>query len=270
MIGQKRIKYRIKQLIDIDCFPSFIILIAPRGYGKRTLAKFIANELKAYYASCGAKVDDVREVIDTAYKATEKCFYCIENGDLMRNEAKNAMLKITEEPPKNAYFCLNVTDEKFLLDTIKSRGMVFHLDEYTQKEIEEYYEFKKDVLDSSAISSNLLQIAKCPGDLNFLSEYGDDFINYVRLVIDNIAEVEPANAFKSSYKLALKNNAGYDLDLFFRAFCWECINRIKEDPLRYAQGIIVTSPFAVQAVQPGVNKQQLYDMWVFKIREVWL
>ena len=267
MIGQTKVRDKIKQLIDNNRCPSFIVLIAPRGYGKRTLAKYISYMLNATYAPCGAKVDEIREVIDTAYKVREKVLYCIEDGDLMRNEAKNAMLKITEEPPESAYFCLNVSDERYLLDTIRSRGTVFHLDLYSMNELKQYY----GTLDSTkTLDEKLYQIANCPGELNLLMQYGSDFLEYVDLVMDNIAEVEPANAFKSSSKLALKTDEGYDLNLFFRSFCWECINRIKQDPLRYSQGVLATSPFVNQSMQSGVNKQQLYDMWVFKIREVWL
>lgn len=267
MIGQTKVWEKICKLIDNRHFPSFIILLAPRGYGKKTLAKNIAIKLQATYATCGAKVDEIREVIDTANKVRDRVFYCIEDGDSMSLMAKNAMLKITEEPPENAYFCLCITDEKYLLATIKSRGTVFNLDGYSTKELEMYYDgFDRKNLDSKTIST----IAKCPGDINLLNEYGKEFIDYVNLVIDNISEVEPANAFKSSSKLALKGEEGYDLCLFFSTFCLLCLDRMKSDPLRYSQGILATSKFVPKAMQSGVNKQQLYDMWVFSIRGVWL
>ena len=267
MIGQTNVWNKIKQLIDNNRCPSFIVLIAPQGYGKRTLAKAIAFSLGATYAPCGAKVDEIREVIDTAYRVRDKVFYCIEDGDIMRNEAKNAMLKITEEPPDSAYFCLCVTDDRYLLDTIKSRGAVFNLDTYSKEELNWYCMS----LDECKMDTEILcSIAQCPGDINILQQYGNEFIDYVNLVVDNIAEVEPANAFKSSSKLALKNEEGYDLRLFFSAFCRECVNRMKQDPLHYAQGIVATSKFVMKSIQPGVNKQQLYDMWVFHIRGVWL
>lgn len=246
-------------------FPHFVVLIAPRGCGKRTLAKYISEKLNASYAECGIKVDEVREVIDTAYKVRDKVLFCIADADTMRAEAKNAMLKITEEPPENAYFVLTVQDDSTLLDTIKSRSVQLILDPYIPSQLEEYAKLKGwDCKELCSMVSN-------PYELGKLREYGKDFIDYVELVLDNIAEVEPSNAFKSSSKLSLKSeDEGYDLGVFFSVFIYLCEKRLKDDPVRYAQGMYVTEPFLTRVNRLGVNKQQLYDSWVFDIREVWL
>ncbi|MBL1680403.1 hypothetical protein ELD14_28950, partial [Klebsiella pneumoniae] len=80
----------------------------------------------------------VREVIDNSYSCYTKTMYCLSNADNMRSQAKNAMLKITEEPPENAYFCITAIDESSLLDTIKSRAQVLRMNEYLPSEISEY------------------------------------------------------------------------------------------------------------------------------------
>jgi hypothetical protein len=239
------------------------VVVAPRGCGKRLLASYIANKMQATYVRCGVKVDEVRAIIDSAYTARDKILYCMEDADTMRAEAKNAMLKVTEEPPKNAYFCMTVEDDSSLLDTIKSRANVIHLEPYTEIELQEYAKKYDKVIPN-------LSAAMSPYEVDMLYKYGEEFVNYVNLVIDNIAEVQPANAFKSGGKLALKNEEDkYDLKLFFGLFMNLCVERLMKDPLKYATGIEITSSYYNKVGMLGVNKQQLYDMWVFDLRGVW-
>lgn len=271
MIGQKRVIEYIDR--TIDNFPSFIVIVGMKGCGKRTIAKYIAERLKAVYAPCGIKVDEVREVIQTATMSKERVVYCFEDADTMRNEAKNAMLKITEEPPRDAYFIMTVSNDGSVLDTIKSRAIVIQLQPYSYDDLITYYDNNSDIVGISGLSKDTVcNIATNPHEINMLCGYGQEFIDYVNLVIDNISEVEPANAFKSSKSLALKNEPElYDLKLFWETFCDVCLQRIQTDPLRFANGINVTCPFITQVTtRLGVNLGQLYDSWVFKIREVWL
>lgn len=264
MIGQRSIIDWIDR--NLDNFPTFIIFVAPRGCGKRMLAHYVARKLGANYAPCGVKVDEVREVINTAYSTRDKALYCFEDADTMRAEAKNAMLKVTEEPPANAYFCMTVEDESSLLDTIKSRGHVILLQPYTRDEIKDY------VLDKYGEDAPMVicDVASTPREADLMVQYGPDFMDYVELVVDNVAEVQPANAFKSSGKLALKNEEDkYDLKLFWNAFISICIKRVMDDSLKYTQGVCTTIPYLLKCERLGVNKVQLYDDWVFNIREVW-
>ena len=273
MIGQKRFIEYLDNIINN--FPGFTILVGPRGSGKRMLSRLIAVKLGANYSECGIKVDEVREMIDTAYKAQEKIVYCIADADNMRNEAKNALLKVTEEPPKNAYFVLTVEDDSTLLDTIKSRGRLFYMAPYSEEELIAYYNSKKF---TSYIDVNLIaEIAYCPYDVDMLVKYGKEFIDFVELVLNNIDKVQPSNAFKSATKLALKSEDDkYDLKLFFSTFMALCIKKLEqsdisdEEEAKYSSGIIVTSPFAGKCCKLGVNKAQLYDEWVLDIRKAWL
>ena len=106
-------------------------------------------------------------------------------------------------------------------------------------------------------------------------EYGEEFLYYVQLVIDNICKVQPANAFKSSSKLALKPNSdGYDLQVFFIMVIK--LLEIKALQFFYAgmdtwdayfNAVCLTDTYVPKANKLGVNKQQLYDDWVFNIRK---
>lgn len=260
MIGQNKITSWIDN--NVGSFPHFVVFVGKKGSGKKTLCKYVCSKLGLIYAPCDIKVDMVREVIDTAYMSNTKVMYCFSDADNMRSEAKNAMLKITEEPPENAYFCLTVSNEAYLLDTIKSRASVFKIQPYTIQEIDEYFLMKNSKQDRKLICD----ICETPYEVDLLCEYGSEFIDYVNLVIDNIAEVEPANAFKSSLKLNIKNEGGYDLGLFFKCFMKLCLKR---NTGKYLRGVVVASKYLNDVDKMGINKQHLYDRFVFELREVW-
>lgn len=264
MIGQTKILDWVDS--NIENFPHFIIIVGERGSGKTTLSKVIANRLNANFAVSGIKVDEIREVINTAYNVKDTSLYCVKDADTMRNEAKNAMLKITEEPPKNAYFIMTVEDDSTLLDTIKSRSFVFYMEPYSEPELRSY--FLEAHENEDADIDFVCDMATTPYEVDKLIEYGKDFIDYVNLVIDNVALVEPANAFKSGKQLALKGEEGYDLKIFFRTFMLMCLYRLPADDITISKYIVATAPYLSKVSKLGVNKQQLYDSWVFEIRSL--
>lgn len=251
--------------------PHFIVLIGAKGSGKRTLAYTIAHIQGCVYSEVDTKVDTVRSVIESAYTSATKVLYCFADADTMRAEAKNAMLKITEEPPENAYFVLTVQDDSTLLDTIKSRADVIRMLPYSQQNLKSYIEDQQITSDKNEIEQ-MVYVCNTPGDINILKGYDfKEFYEYVKLVYENIATVEPANAFKSSSKLAIKDDEGYDLRLFWQMFTYVALEDLMHTGrAQNGKVVFVTQTYLNKLQKVGVNKQQLYDSWVFDIREAWL
>ena len=265
MIGQTKILEWI--YANKENAPHFVVLIGSRGSGKRTLAQEMAKVWGCVYSETDIKVDNVREVIDSAYKSATKVMYCFADADSMRAEAKNAMLKITEEPPVNAYFVMTVRDESSLLDTIKSRSQVFLMEGYNSEQLLAYAVGNYDSARKGHMGI-IPKICATPGDIDLLYKHEvEPFYQFVNLVLENIATVEPANAFKSAQKLALKTDEGYDLELFLK-----CVLAIlyRQGTKKAADGICVTSRCLNKLQKVGVNKVQLYDSWVFDIRGEWV
>ena len=272
MIGQVNNRSKILIWIEDDNVPHFIVIVGPRGCGKTMLTKYLADKMKCMYAVSDIKVDAIREIINTAYTATDAIVYHIQNADNMRAEAKNALLKITEEPPKNAYFVMTIQNDSSLLATLKSRAQVLRVEPYTKEELKQYAQEKYP---DDNWTDLLMSIVSTPYDIDVLSVYDKTaFIDYVNLVIDNIGAVEPANAFKSANALQFKDTevdrTKFDLKLFFSAFVSLCEQRIYNGQYdnKWADAVIVTTPYIDKVTKLGVNKQQLYDKWVFEIREV--
>lgn len=275
MIGQISLFEKIKGQIERGKFPRFSILIGEKGSGKQTLSKEISKLLSCPISFVDIKAEAIREVIDTAYKTELPIIYVIADCDNMSNVAANALLKVTEEPPKNAYFILTCENEENLLQTIRSRGVTYMLEPYS-------YEDKCDYIEGQGVpefeedENFILEVASNCGEVQqMLNMDVHQFKAYVNLVIDNIAEVSGSNAFKIGDKIALKDGEDkYDLRLFWKAFNAVCVDRMKEpdasDPLKYGRAIAVTGEALSQLNIRGINKQMLFDTWLLSIREDWV
>lgn len=275
MIGQRELINKIGAQIGRDRFPRFAIFVGEKGSGKKTLAKELTRlGLKVSGISFSdIKVDSIREVIKSSYEITEPMLYVIADCDNMSSAAANALLKVTEEPPHNAYFVLTCENEENLLQTIRSRGVTYMLEPYS-------YEDKCDYIEVDPTPNwredeeFILDVASNIGEVKSLLEMNvERFRKYVDLVIDNIAEVQESNAFKIGDKIALKDETDkYDLRLFWKAFRAICVDRMKDtdDPLKYARAIAITGDSISQLNIRGINKQMLFDTWTIQIREEWL
>ena len=136
MIGQKN---NINTLIQWRCnksVPRFIILSGDIGSGRLTLAKVIIKMINAKGIIMGNSIAEVRETIENAYTITEPTCYIFRNADDMSVSAKNALLKVVEEPPNNAYFIMTVQNIGNMLGTIRSRGTVLKMEPYTIQELQ--------------------------------------------------------------------------------------------------------------------------------------
>lgn len=278
MVGQENLKSTIDSLINTG-FPRFVIITGPKGQGKKTLAKYIVSKLNYPCIISGIKVDELRTIIDMAYKQTEPIIYIIPDSDKMSIGAKNSLLKVIEEPPNNAYFIMTLQSIENTLETIKSRCQELKMENYTEEEINSFIDL---------INYNLSSLDKCIikdicqnyYEIELLNKYGvTDFYNYVEKVVDNVYKVQSANSFKLTEKLDLKNDdTKYDLKIFFETYRSICINRLvnicddeDEQDLfkKYGNSISKTSEYISKLSITGISKQSLVDMWILDIREIW-
>ena len=268
MIGQKSLQADLTALIEKEKYPRFSIFVGQIGSGRKTIAKLIAKKMEIQVVQLpDVKVDTIRSMITEAYKIPYKCMYLIPNAENMSLAAKNAILKVTEEPPNNAYFVMTVQDESQLLATVKSRGTIFHMHSYTPEEIAEYADCK-NTRDLEIITS----VCEVPGDVDILRAVDiDEFYTFVDNVVNNIAVASGSNVFKIANSINTKDDADkYDLRLFWRTFMLVCLHRMKEDPLLYAQGVKITSEYLQDIRVTGINKGAMLDMWILAIREAWM
>lgn len=269
MIGQRVIQARIEEMIPN--FPRFLILEGAWGSGKKLLAKQISKMLNLEFVLVGTGVSDVRDAIASSNTVTVPTMYVIADADSMSVVAKNALLKVLEEPSNNAYFVMTLQSTEFMLPTILSRGQVLSMDLYTTDDILAYYNgFGQDI--DEVERAVVRCCCETPGEVELLrSQNAKEFKDYVQLVFDNIAKVSGSNSFKMSSKLALKSgDEGFDLPLFWKMFIQLCEEHILDDSRKYSKGILVTTKYLNSLKNVSLNKQYIFDMWLLDIRKRWI
>lgn len=271
MIGQKTLIQTIDNMLSQETLPHFIILTGALGSGRKTLARYIGNAF-GNVAEIDISVDAIRNMIDNSYKIVDKAVFIIPDADNMSVQAKNALLKVTEEPPNNAYFIMTLEDVYNTLQTIRSRGTIFTMENYSSEELLEFLDSDECPEIQEDCKGSVMKLAQTPGEIIELSRYDiKEFGEFVELVIDNIADSKLANTFKIADKLALSKDAeGYDLKLFFKAFTTKCLQRmVGVDAPKYAKGVSITSGALRDIGINGISKQMLVDDWILEMRKAW-
>lgn len=270
MIGQQRLLIELQTLQGR--FPRFSILVGAKGGGKKLLAQQLAKQLKAHLVTVETKAEPVREAVEMAYKQKSPILYLIPDADTMSNAAKNALLKVTEEPPRQAYFLMTLEDLGNTLDTLRSRGTVFYLDNYTAQELWVYANNSYDLNEQEL--EIITYVCDTPGEVdkvvgtNILGFYA-----FVEKVVGNIGKVSGANAFKIGDSLAFKDgDPGYDLAIFLRTVMYYYTKKAltsKENPLLFFKSVHVTSASLRDLRIRGINRRSLFDLWILDMRQIW-
>lgn len=272
MIGQRNLRAKIDEFVDDGDVPNFIMIVGPRGSGKKTL---VADKFYGVYLK-DIKVESVREMVQSVYKMKNTTFI-MTDCDNMSVAAKNALLKVVEECPNNNKFIMTVTDEQTMPDTIRSRAQIFHMDMYTREELSEYYvQFVESAGFRYSYEERIIAIDLCetPGEIQMLTQFGiQEFYDYAKQVVEHIAFVSGANSFKIANKVSLKDGEdGYDLKLFLTAFIRICLNmtlRQDVDVMKYAKAVSITSSYIRKLGLRSINKRGVMDMWILDIRKAW-
>ena len=272
MIGQRNLTSRLGSLVRLKKLPRFIVLVGELGSGRRTITQWVAQEMGARFIEVNRAVEDIRNVVTQCYEVPDVTLYFIPDGDLMSAPAKSALLKVTEEPPMNAYFVISTVDADMLSPALVSRANVYHMDSYSMADISA---FLNDPSADIQLYSNCCNNGR---EVNLVKQWGTDFFNFVTLVMDNIDVVSSSNAFKMENKIAFTDDAeGYDVKIFLQAFYAECMRRIRgmgndtsKRTLRdqYIAWIQITSDKLKNMQIRAIDKRNVFDTWIFEIREV--
>lgn len=254
MIGQK---YLRQQIDSMDNVPPFIILVGQRGSGRRLIANYIADRLDCELVEAdGHGMSDIDGIMQQAYFINDVAVYYLHDADMMSVAAKNSTLKLCEEPPNLAHIIFSIQDLSMMLDTIRSRAIILFMDKYTKEELEEYSTMTYQ-------TDEVNVVCETPGDVD-LMHGKDGFWEYVNKVYSGINEVSLANSFRIAEKIALKDEEDkFDLRLFWKAYITMCI--VDGEALAAKHTTHCINKLKIR----GINKQQLFDMWLFKIRGVY-
>lgn len=270
MVGQKDILNNVDYWIKTDTVPRFMIISGAKGSGKATLAKEISRRMRAYLIECELSVDAVREAVKNCYKCSAPTVYLFRNADKMSTAAKNAMLKITEEPPRQAHFIVTVQNGDNMLETLRSRATNLQMAPYTADELDVFYHdytHKKNQL--------IRDVCEVPGMMLDMEKIDvEELLEFCYTIVDNIQQVTGVNAFKIVQRIRLKEDGqGHDPELFFHCMKYALLQRLADeqasvdDLVRFGNMLLATCKYHGEFNITGVKKDATLDMWVLEMRE---
>lgn len=262
ILGMKDCIERIEKLARL---PQLSIISAPKGAGKSLLVKKLVEDKNMRIQYIGTKVDDIRDLIQDSIALERPTLFVISDGDSMSIGAKNALLKITEEPPKNCYIAIEVTDINAILETIRSRGTIFEIDRYSYKDLKQFA-LEYLGMENNEDTSNICQISVTPGDVKLYQEVGyKDCYNYAEMVYNNIMRVTTGNAFKIKNRINFTcKGEGFPIDMFFNILLFVCRQHIEDEQAKYI--IRCTLKALSMSKVNGSNKEMAFDIWVLDCR----
>lgn len=264
IIGQKKNLELIKKWRMNKDFPRFIIIAGDAGSGRFTLAKSIIKSagLEGIVHECG--IDAVRTAIEESYNIATPTLHIFKDADGMSVNAKNALLKVVEEPPKNAYFCMTVRNIDGMLGTIKSRATVIKMEAYTRNELE-------SVTDDQI----KLEYFKNIGQMKIDRKDLDRAIRCSSEIIESLATLNRSKLFKSATLLKAKktDTDKIDCDLFMNVF----EKNIEENIVRgfchvSYQDLSIIAKYKRYLNMNTINKKACIESMLLSIleeREVW-
>ena len=267
IIGQKELLQGIDDLIRKNHFPRFSIIVGEPGSGKKLISDYISKNLGCQFIPCEIKVEEVRNVLDLSYTIDTPTVYMFADADKMSSAAKNSILKVTEEPPQNAYFIMTLLDTQNTLGTLLSRGTVFYMNKYTPNQLEEYCSYK-----GYNVRDNELNIIKkvclTPQDVqNAVSGKIQEFYSLAEKFINLIGTANLSNELKVGIFLSYKeDDKKYDPVLFMRTFMFLCNDQFyTSNDKRFFEALKCTSSFLSLLSTKGINKVCVIDNWIISL-----
>lgn len=179
LVGQKRNLDLIKNWTTM---PSFLIVQGNNDMGKTYFIKYLCKKYGLGYMLLDNKVDTIRKLVSTS-KPNGNIVYHFKDFHLASINAKNALLKITEEPLAGNYIAISGLKQ---LDTLESRARIIKMQPYTDEELQ-------DFINNSSLNKDIAnRLLKC----NFrtpstLMKYGsvediDDVLSFAELTATDI------------------------------------------------------------------------------------
>jgi len=178
-----------------------ILIQGPSHFGKKTLIRGLFKEEGLYVYEVSGSIGDFRETIDFIKSQTNPMMYLIPDVDRLHPGVQNLLLKILEEPPMKARFCLTASNT--ILPTIRSRCICYSMQPYTPEQIRSGLSSAEMPLFMNA-APEIRQAVASPGQVHSLYGWGKP--EAVLSLIEQMTSIKSNLNAPLAYVLKLAND----------------------------------------------------------------
>lgn len=185
LIGQKN---NLDLINKWNTLPNFMIIQGDRHTGKTNMVLYLCQKFGLTYVSVNKSVKDVRELI-SVMKPNSNILYHFKDFDGATLQAKNALLKVTEEPVPGNYIVITGGPQ---LKTLESRARKILMEPYTDTEIKEYMKpYFPDELEQNKL---IVAGINTPAKINYYKKYEQiqQLIDYAYDIFSKITYMNPS------------------------------------------------------------------------------
>lgn len=251
-----------------------IICLGPKGAGKTMLGMIWAAGQGKQVVQMGTTVDSIRAAIEMAQNYAVPIMFFGEYSK-MTPAARNAMLKILEEPPKNVTFWLEAYTPTEVMDTIRSRSTEIKLAPYTPETLKRIC--MEDFSMDEEAATQVCRLVTTPGKAKQLNEAGyvKELEDFCIKIVDNVAEVGVTNSLKITDRCKFKDEEdGFDYDLVIDAVqlialdkMKRCLSNANRDVSRYGMIIRAFGDIRAKCQVISANKRAVFDTRIMLLRK---
>lgn len=192
LIGQKN---NLDIINRWDNLPSFLIIQGPRHSGKTYLTTWLCEKYGLYYMNMNTGVGDIRSLI-SAMKPNSNMLYHFKDLELSSLQAKNALLKITEEPIPGNYVVITGGSQ---IKTLESRAKKLIMEPYSYEDVSDLL---KQNFDDKLCSDLFLAGFDTPAKITYYSMCPNcvDLLKYALEISNEITYISAKQYIPMIYK----------------------------------------------------------------------
>lgn len=173
--------------------PNFLIIQGDNHTGKTYLTLYLCEKFKLHYMKLNNSANEVRDLI-TNMKPNTNVLYHFKNFHEASLQAKNALLKVTEEPVPGNYIVITGAPQ---IKTLQSRARIINMNPYTQDEL---YRFMQSYFPNDDFKNKLILAGiNSPAKISYFKDYANlqglinftfDIVNKITFItIEDILEI---------------------------------------------------------------------------------
>lgn len=266
-IGQKENMEMINKWTSL---PNFLIIQGDQHMGKRYLTIWLAEKFNLSYRELNKSVGSIRDTI-AKLRSNDNILYHLDNFESASLAAKNALLKVTEEPIKGNYFVITGGPQ---IKTLESRARRIIMSPYTREELsiflDKYYPDKQ--LQNRLIIAGI----NSPAKILYYKDYEalEPLVNYAHDIFTKITYITPESILKLLPRFENRYDNKIDATMLFLTMLINIIEyNIKEKGYHSYMNIlkILLKGKKELSVQPTLKRKMLlFDIFynIYKSREM--